>query len=326
MNDPARTAIVGAGLMGLWHARAARRAGAAIAGFVDPDLETAGTLARKFGGVAVASLPEVLDRADVVHVCSPLDTHVPLVRVALEGGKHVLCEKPLAATASEIEPLLDLADRRKVFLCPVHQYPFQRGVRRARTTLPTLGRLLHVDATACTAGADGLADPDRDMLAGEILPHPLSVIDTLTGGLGAAADWSARHLAAGEIRVEGRVGDASVGIVLSTRGRPTRNASRWICEKGTIHLDHFHGFAVVEPGAVSRGTKIRRPFAFATALGGTAALNLVARALAREPAFPGLESLVRAFYAAVKGEAPAPLNRRHILEVARSRDAILAPG
>ena len=55
----------------------------------------------------------VLERADVglVDVCTPGDTHAEIAIAALEAGKHVLCEKPLANTVAEAEAMAEAAAR-----------------------------------------------------------------------------------------------------------------------------------------------------------------------------------------------------------------------
>src|SRR5262249_3868405 len=50
-----------------------------------------------------------LDHLDVVDVCTPNRTHSAIALAALEAGKHVLCEKPLATTAEEVTVLRDAA-------------------------------------------------------------------------------------------------------------------------------------------------------------------------------------------------------------------------
>ena len=50
------------------------------------------------------------DDVDLVDVCTPGDTHAEIAIAALEAGKHVLCEKPLANTVEEAEAMADAAD------------------------------------------------------------------------------------------------------------------------------------------------------------------------------------------------------------------------
>jgi predicted dehydrogenase len=87
-----------------------------ISAFCDISLEKAQQAAEKFGAIGAQvyeSYQELLeDRSiDVVHVCTPNDTHVEITIAALESGKHVLCEKPMAKTASDARRMAEAAKR-----------------------------------------------------------------------------------------------------------------------------------------------------------------------------------------------------------------------
>jgi predicted dehydrogenase len=70
-------------------------------------------LARRPGASLVADPRDVLEsEVEVVVVITPPASHAELTRLALEAGKHVVCEKPLAMTREEAEPLVELAAER----------------------------------------------------------------------------------------------------------------------------------------------------------------------------------------------------------------------
>ena len=48
---------------------------------------------------------------DVIHVCTPNKSHAPITIAALESGKHVMCEKPMAKTAADARAMLEAAKR-----------------------------------------------------------------------------------------------------------------------------------------------------------------------------------------------------------------------
>lgn len=83
---------------------------------------TAPTVAALHGpAVSVAeSWDDLVSTADVIDVCTPSDTHVPLVRAAVDAGVDVLCEKPLALTATDAEMLVAHAADAGVRLYPGH--------------------------------------------------------------------------------------------------------------------------------------------------------------------------------------------------------------
>jgi predicted dehydrogenase len=321
--------VVGAGLMGRWHADAIARSGGVVAGVVDRDPAQAGALARKHrGALSATSLEDVVAvaRPHVVHVCTPLDTHETLARQALEFGANVLVEKPLAPDTESTRRLLALAGERKLLLCPVHQFPLQAGARRAREALARIGGVLHVDAVACSAGASRESGPGKDAVATEILPHLLSLLAFYLGGPPAlrAATWHVDRPRDGEWRVSGRVGPATISMLVSMAGRPTVNSVRLIGDRGTVHIDLYHGYVVEEGGTVSRLHKIAHPFLLAGNTFVVAGRNLIGRALRREPAYPGLRELVSRVYATIRGELPVPIPPDEVLTIAMVRDKLIA--
>jgi hypothetical protein len=77
-------------------------------------------------------------------------------------------------------------------------------------------------------------------------------------------------------------------------------------------------------GAVSRRRKLIQPFTYAAMLAAQASTNLIRRAYRGERAYPGLRSLVAAFYAAVAGGGSCPIAASETLSVARACDCLRA--
>jgi predicted dehydrogenase len=316
-------AIIGAGLMGRWHAHSATRAGGRVKGIFDVDPARARALAAKYLSARVLDAWDpmgVASVARVAHVCTPLDTHEGLIGGLLSAGVSVLAEKPLTPDASSTARLLDLAASRGVQLWPVHQMPFQDGVKRLRSELESLGRLLHIEFTTCTAGAAAGGDEDQDRLIADVLPHPFSLLCALGAGPIASLSWTLLHPQPGELRAVSVSGRTAVSLTISTHGRPTSNKLRVIGERGTFDADLFHGFAVLSRGRVSRSGKVLQPFADAADTIARAGANLATRAINQEPAYPGLTALVAAFYGAVRGTGESLITRDEILDIAEARD------
>jgi predicted dehydrogenase len=321
-----RAAIVGAGLMGRWHADAVRRSGAIVTVIADNDAARATDLAQRFGAKSTTRFEEIFarDRADVVHVCTPADVRVEMISSALASGLHVLAEKPLAPSAATTAELYALASSKKLILCPVHQLLFQSGTLRILNDPEAIGTIRQLAVVICSAGADGADDRTHDRLALDILPHPLSLAwKALPGGL-SAATWNASRAAAGEIHAHATVASVVLSILVSTHGRPTRNTLRLTGDLGTWHADLFHGFAFREQGSVSRLRKLGRPFAVASQTLASASQNAIRRALRTEPAFPGLRELVQRFYSAVSSGSAPPVSAEEAIGVAAARDTIIA--
>ena len=310
--------------MGGWHAHRAAAAGARIVAVVDPDQERARRIAARYRGCrAVANLADAAAVANIIHICTPTGTHAPLVAAALRARLHVIVEKPLAATVAETAELLALAGAQGVLLCPVHQFVFQDGVRTAAARLSAIAPVVHLDFTVCSAGAAGGDDQKRDAVAVEVLPHPLSIVARLLPGALARLQWSVQRPIAGELRVLGVADGVSISIMVSMRARPTRNRMEILGERGSMHVDLFHGFVASYGGAVSRTRKMTQPFVIATTDLVAAATNLARRAMRREPAYPGLGRLLSEFYRAIESGAPCPLPPGDTLAVAQSLEVIV---
>jgi predicted dehydrogenase len=326
MPEKFPVAIAGAGLMGAWHARYAQQCGASVYGVMDNDRSAAERLAAKCSGArAFTEINGLLEccHPRVVHICTPIESHVSLAEAAFNGAAHVLMEKPLTHNAAVSRDLLSSAAARGLLLTPVHQFLFQRGFLAACTVAPTLGRILHVDATFCSAGGERVAGSNLDEIAADILPHPLALIERLVPGALAAIQWHAVRTLAGEWRATGAGHDLSASILVSLQGRPTECSLRIVTDGGVIQVDLFHGFATVDTAPASKAAKIGRPFRISTTQIGQAGWNLARRLIAREFAYPGLRRLISEFYAAVRDHSTAPISADEIMAVAVAREDLI---
>jgi len=318
-----QTAIVGAGLMGRWHARCAKKAGARIAAIIDVNSERAAALKRSFPGSRVfSSLEECLElvEVDVVHVCAQLEHHFSLAMTSLRSGKHVLLEKPAASTACETKELIDAAKRAGTKLCVTHQFPFQQSVRRLKQNLDALGEPVILDFSICSAGGEGLSEAkNKEILLG-MLPHPVSLFYSLLGGLKRDASWKVIAFTGDDLVIMGVMDKTILEINISLRGRPTRNELIVTGSLGTAYVNLFHGYCFFEFGRVSRLGKIAQPFKHAASLFTTAGVNLLQRIARWEAAYPGLEELVSGFYDSITLGGDAPVREEEMMEAAEMTD------
>jgi predicted dehydrogenase len=152
MGDAAqlRVGIAGIGFIGAVHARSALLAGGRLAGVAASSLESAEVAARRLrADRAFESAEELVesDAVDVVHICTPNHLHVPLATAALNAGKHVICEKPLALDDDGAGQLVELAIRLDLEGAVPFVYRYYPMVREARERLTSGAsgplRLLH---------------------------------------------------------------------------------------------------------------------------------------------------------------------------------------
>jgi predicted dehydrogenase len=324
-----RSIVIGAGLMGRNHAMAIRHCGSHVVAIVDTHVAAARELAARFVGAhATANLGGAISNsgATIAHVCTPLESHLPLAEQLVAAGLHVLIEKPLAANVSDTRAVFRAFENANVLACPVHQYAFQRSVQAAAAALPSLGALRRIvfDIRSAGGGAD---DRRYDSIAAEIVPHPLSILQIMLPHCKLAElDWTMRRSAPGEWLANACWEGVLFSISISLGGRPTMFHTSLIGTEGSIEIDNFHDFALRMKGTVSRAAKINHPFVLGASILSNAAQNLARRALQGEGAYPGLRTLVGQFHDAARsdGQLSPPITPLQAIEVAEVRDMLVS--
>ena len=126
-----KAAVAGTGFVGVVHIDALRRLGIEVLGVAGSTRERA---AAKGIAPAYDSYEALVadERVDVVHVATPNHLHHEQVALALEAGKHVVCEKPLAVTSEQSAELLELASRAGLVHCTNFNLRFYPLVHEAR--------------------------------------------------------------------------------------------------------------------------------------------------------------------------------------------------
>lgn len=107
-----RAAVIGAGFVGRAHIEALRRLAVPIVGVLGSSAATTNDAARNLKiEHAYKSIDELArdPQVDVVHICTPNYLHFEQAKTLLAGGKHVVCEKPLAMNSRESTELVELA-------------------------------------------------------------------------------------------------------------------------------------------------------------------------------------------------------------------------
>lgn len=133
-----RVGVVGAGMMGVGHARCVSQApGAELAGIADLDRDRAEKLAGELGAAVYRTHQELLDGAnpDAVIVCTPDWAHREVGVAAAQAGKHVLVEKPLAMTVEDCDAIIAAAEEAGVSLMVGHILRFDPRYAAARAAI-----------------------------------------------------------------------------------------------------------------------------------------------------------------------------------------------
>lgn len=147
-----------------------------LMGLCEMDEGRAEDFRRRHPGVWVESDYEAAladPRIEAVAIATPPHTHYNLVRRALEAGKHVLVEKPLARTSEEAAKLVALADELGLVMMPGHTFVYSPSVNKVRDLIQAdeLGEIYFVTSSRMNLG---LYQQDGVVL--DLAPHDLSVL------------------------------------------------------------------------------------------------------------------------------------------------------
>jgi predicted dehydrogenase len=116
---------------------------------------------------------------DAVVIATPPATHARLALAALEAGKHVLVEKPLATSEREADAMVCLAEARGLTLMVDHTFIYSPAIRKIKELIDSgeLGRIYYIDSVRINLG---LFQRDVNVLW-DLAPHDLSIVDYLVG-------------------------------------------------------------------------------------------------------------------------------------------------
>jgi predicted dehydrogenase len=203
MSARLRVAVVGGGI-GTQHIDALIRLPEQfeLVAFCDIDPAKAEAVGIRYEiGSVTTSYEQLLarDDVDIIDLCTPAGLHVAQTEAALEAGKHVICEKPLAGSLAEVDRLTTLAETVDKHISPIFQYRFGNGFRRllhlrdkgllGKTYLATV-------ETHWRRGASYYAVPWRGRFAtelgGSLTSHAIHAHDMLMHALGPVRSVHAR--------------------------------------------------------------------------------------------------------------------------------------
>jgi len=172
-----RVGVIGAGALGYHHVRIFRDApGAKLVGFHEPRADRASAVATELGVKAYDRLDDLLDTVDAATIVVPTPSHYEVAKAALSRGKHLLIEKPIAATLAEADELLALAARTGALIQTGHVERFNRAIRAA---LPHVEKARFIESDRLAPfnprGADVAVVLD-------LMIHDIGLVRTLVGG------------------------------------------------------------------------------------------------------------------------------------------------
>ena len=133
-----RTAVIGVGYLGRFHAQKYRDIpGSELVAVADKDAVAAQQVASELGVAAVADYKDLLGRVDAVSIVVPTPLHFSMAEAFLDQGIHVLVEKPITETIEQAQRLIDLARLRKCVLQVGHLERFNPAIQAAAGLITT---------------------------------------------------------------------------------------------------------------------------------------------------------------------------------------------
>ena len=121
-----KAAVIGAGMIGYYHAHGLKQAGADIIAIADPVKELRDKVADEFGiPLRVKDYRDLLnEEIDFITVGTPNNLHRSITVDFLKAGKHVICEKPMARNLQEADDMLEAAEEYGRMLFVAHNHRF----------------------------------------------------------------------------------------------------------------------------------------------------------------------------------------------------------
>jgi|WetSurMetagenome_2_1015567.scaffolds.fasta_scaffold05123_6 predicted dehydrogenase len=125
-----KAGVIGVGHLGQHHARIlSGLEGVTLTAVVDSDRKRAEEIAAKFGGTVFASHKDALAMADVFSVAAPTTFHHSIALDCIRAGKHLLIEKPIAATVKEADDIIEESQNHDVIVQIGHIERFNPAVQ-----------------------------------------------------------------------------------------------------------------------------------------------------------------------------------------------------
>ncbi len=107
--------VLGAGHLGKIHLKLAQQSEKLnLIGFYDPNPENSKKIEAEFGYRSFDSITELIENVDIVDIVTPTLSHFECAKLAVQAGKHIFLEKPIANSVQEAEEIIELAKKHNV--------------------------------------------------------------------------------------------------------------------------------------------------------------------------------------------------------------------
>jgi predicted dehydrogenase len=156
--------------------------GACVAAVCDMNQQTLKKVKKAYPSIKVTTDSEEIIKdpdIDVIVIATPVFTHYPLAKRALEEGKHIFVEKPFTYTSAEAEELIELAEKKNLKIMVDHTFLYTGAVRKIKQVVEdnVLGDIFYYDSMRVNLG---LFQHDVNVLW-DLAPHDISIMEYVIG-------------------------------------------------------------------------------------------------------------------------------------------------
>ncbi len=237
MTKRIKVGVAGAGVFGGHHcAKVADIPQAELIGVFDIDHARAVNIAKRHHAPAINDFSKLVEKADAVIIATPASAHYALAKRALECGRHVFVEKPMALDRSEAEKLIALAASHGVILQIGHQ---ERYVADAAGLFNRLSSPVKVDCVRHTA-ASGRCEDVSVVL--DLMIHDIDLIRQLTNAeIETVSATGAAHSVDADLVLSN---GSLVSLIASRRAGAPERRMTLVYDDGVIEFDFMKRTAI----------------------------------------------------------------------------------
>jgi predicted dehydrogenase len=141
--------IIGCGTISNYYGEAIGRINdARLAYAYDADQGRCRDFSNKYHAVSVGSVEELLQSdADIICICTPSGLHAEYAEAAAKAKKHIVCEKPIGITKTQLDAIIEACKKNAVKFCAISQLVYSDAAGRIKTALNEgrLGKIILAD-------------------------------------------------------------------------------------------------------------------------------------------------------------------------------------
>lgn len=191
---PLRAAVVGLGRMGMHHVRACNDSDQiSLVAVLDHKPDWAVQVGAEYHCLVAADLDGLIGKVDLAIIAVPTSEHKDTALALLDAGISCLVEKPVAATETDAQSMLDMANARDAALCVGHVERFNPAVMALTNVLGSSSPISRLESRRLNAPSDRTYDVDSVL---DLMIHDLDLLNVLA--VGEPADIAAQGRASSD--------------------------------------------------------------------------------------------------------------------------------